>query len=89
MAQEGATLAVDTSNLISSLFALLPVPVAVIDEQGNIVLANSIFNDFFPKTTSVNQIPHHAVPVEGLVFDFDKVPLSDQGLYIFIGRDTK
>ena len=31
MAQEGATLAVDTSNLISSLFALLPVPVAVID----------------------------------------------------------
>ena len=50
MAQEGATVAVDTSNLISSLFALLPVPVAVIDEQGNIVLANSIFNDFFPKT---------------------------------------
>ena len=88
MAQEGATVAVDTSNLISSLFALLPVPVAVIDEQGNIVLANSIFNDFFPKTTSVNQIPHHAVPVDGLVFDFDKVPLSDQGLYIFIGRDT-
>jgi signal transduction histidine kinase len=88
MAQEGATLVVDTSNLISSLFALLPVPVAVIDEQGNIVLANSIFNDFFPKTTSVNQIPHNAVSVDGLVFDFDKVPLSDQSLYIFIGRET-
>ena len=88
MAQEGATLAVDTSSLISSLFALLPVPAAVIDTHGNIVLANSTFNDFFPKTTSVNQMPHHAVPVNGSLFDFDTVPLSDDGLYIFLGRDT-
>ncbi len=88
MAQEGATLAVDTSSLVSSLFALLPVPVAVIDAHGDIVLANSTFNDFFPNTTSVNQIAHHAVPLNGSVFDFEKVPLSDQGLFIFIGRDT-
>ncbi len=88
MAQEGATLAVDTSSLVSSLFALLPVPVAIIDAHGNIVLANSTFNDFFPNTTSVNQIPHHAVPVNGSIFDFEKVPLSDQGLFIFMGRDT-
>ena len=32
-------------------------------------------------------MPHHVVPVNGSVFDFDKVPLSDQGLYIFVGRD--
>ena len=88
MAKEGATLAVDTTSLVSSLFALLPVPVAIIDAHGNIVLANSTFNDFFPNTTSVNQISHHAVPVNGSIFDFEKVPLSDQGLFIFMGRDT-
>ena len=88
MAQEGATLSVDSPSLVNSLFALLPVPVAIIDAHGNIVLANSTFNDFFPNTTSVNKIPHHAVPVNGSIFDFEKVPLSDQGLFIFMGRDS-
>ena len=88
MAQEGATVAVDSPGLVSSLFALLPVPVAVVDADGGIVLANSSFNDFFPATASINDIPHHAVHVNGSIFDFEKVPLSDQGLYIFFGRDT-
>ena len=88
MAPEGTTLGVDASNLISSLFALLPIPVAVIDANGSVVLANSTFNDFFPNRTNVNQMPHHAVRVDGSIFDFDKIPLSDHGLYIFLGRDT-
>ena len=88
MTKDGATLAVDTSGLISSLFALLPVPVAVIDSHGQVILANSTFNDIFPETTNVNQIPHHKVPLHGsTTFDFEKLPLSE-GLEIFVGRDT-
>ena len=89
MTKDGAALALDKSSLISSLFALLPVPVAIIDSHGQVVLANSTFNDFFPETTNVNQMPHHKVPVHGpTTFDFEKVPLSDEGLSIFVGRET-
>ncbi len=88
MAREGATPAHDTSNLIRSLFALLPIPVAVIDADGNVVFANSTFDDFFPKITCVKQMHDHAVRAKGSIFDFDRVPLSDPGLHLFVGRDT-
>ena len=89
MTKDGAALAVDPSSLIGSLFALLPVPVAIVDSHDEIVLSNSTFNDFFPETTNINQIPHHEVRVdESTTYDFDKVPLTDQGLTIFLGRET-
>ena len=89
MTKDGATLAVVLSSLIGNLFALLPVPVAIVDAQGQIVLANSTFNDFFPDTTNVNQIPHHEVRVENsATYDFETLPLTEQGLSIFLGRET-
>ena len=89
MTKDGATLAVDPSSLIGNLFALLPIPVAVVDVHGEVVMSNSTFNDFFPDTGNVNRLPRYEVPVEGrATFDFDTVPLTDQGLSIFIGRET-
>ena len=89
MTKDGATLAVDLSSLIGNLFALLPVPVAIVDAQGQVVLANSTFNDFFPDTTNVNQIPHHEVRVaDSATYDFETLPLTEQGLSIFLGRET-
>lgn len=89
MTKDGATLAVVLSSLSGNLFALLPVPVAIVDAQGQIVLANSTFNDFFPDTTNVNQIPHHEVRVENsATYDFETLPLTEQGLSIFLGRET-
>ncbi len=89
MTKDGATLAVDLSSLIGNLFALLPVPVAIVDAQGQVVLANSTFNDFFPDTTNVKQIPHHEVRVaDSATYDFETLPLTEQGLSIFLGRET-
>ncbi len=89
MTKDGATLAVDPSSLIGNLFALLPIPVAVVDVRGEIVMSNSTFNDFFPETKNINRLPRYEVQVEGrATFDFDTVPLTDQGLSIFIGRET-
>ena len=89
MSKDGTTLAVEPASLVGSLFALLPIPVAIIDSQGQIVMSNSTFNDFFPNTSNVNRIPRHEVPVNGTsTFDFEAVPLTDQGLSIFIGRET-
>lgn len=88
MTKDGTTLAVDPANLVGSLFALLPIPIAIIDAEGRVVMSNSTFNDFFPNTDNVNRIPRHEVPVNGTsTFDFEAVPLTDQGLSIFIGRE--
>ena len=79
MTKDGATLAVDPSSLIGNLFALLPIPVAVVDVRGEIVMSNSTFNDFFPETKNINRLPRYEVQVEGrATFDFDTVPLTDQ-----------
>ena len=89
MTKDGTTLAVDPASLIGNLFALLPIPVAVVNVHGEVVMSNSTFNDFFPDTKNVNLLPRYEVPVEGrATFDFDTFPLTDQGLSIFIGRET-
>ena len=88
MTKDGTTLAVDPANLVGSLFALLPTPIAIIDAEGRVVMSNSTFNDFFPNTDNVNRIPRHEVSINGTsTFDFEAVPLTDQGLSIFIGRE--
>jgi len=85
---DGTTLAVEPADLVGSLFALIPIPVAIIDSQGQVVMSNSTFNDFFPNIGNVNRIPRHEVSVNGTsTFDFESVPLTDQGLSIFFGRE--
>jgi nitrogen-specific signal transduction histidine kinase len=88
MTKDGTTLAVEPSELVRNLFVLLPVPVAVVDAEQRIVLSNSHFNDLFPNTVSIRNIPHHEVSVDGSTYDFDLMPLSDDGFSVFLGRDT-
>ena len=47
MTTDGSAPAMDSMQLIASLFALLPIPVAVADEKGSIVLSNSSFAEVF------------------------------------------
>src|SRR5437667_124632 len=41
MTREGAGLTLDRTQLIGSLFALIPVPVAVVDSRGRVILSSS------------------------------------------------
>jgi len=59
MTREGTGVAIDRTQLISSLFALIPVPVAVIDENGRVVLSNSAFADLFHDIQNIQSVPHH------------------------------
>jgi len=89
MTREGASLSVDSTQLVSSLFALLPIPVAIIDDNDGIVIANSFFKEIFPdsKTLRGAQTNEILVPGRG-VFDLEILPLNDQGFRIVYGVDV-
>src|SRR3989454_4894746 len=83
MTREGTGVAIDRTQLISSLFALIPVPVAVIDENGRVVLSNSAFADLFPGVQNIQLMPHHEVEIPGRgTYELETVPLNDQGMKI-------
>jgi len=88
MTKDGTAFAVDSSPLITSLFALIPVPVAVVDANGGIVLSNSAFNDLFPNTENIRALPQHELESSGRgTYDFQTVPLNDDGLNIAYARE--
>ncbi|HYR86555.1 MAG TPA: ATP-binding protein [Terriglobia bacterium] len=81
MTREGTGLAPDSTQLISSLFTLIPIPVAIAEESGRIILSNSAFADLFPEVQNTHLIPHHELEVPGRgVYELETVPMSDQGL---------
>src|SRR5439155_2631650 len=83
MTREGTGIATDSTQLISSLFALIPIPVAIVDDGGRVVLANSAFSDLFPDITSIQSIPQHELEIPGRgLYELETVPLTDQGLKI-------
>ena len=83
MTREGVRLATDPSVLISSLFALFPVPVAVVDDSGRIVLSNSAFTDLFQDVQNLHNLPQHELEFPGRgTFELETVPLNDQGFKI-------
>src|ERR1700758_2081235 len=83
MTTEGAGVAIDRTQLISSLFALIPVPVAVIDSAGSIVLSNSAFADLFHDIPNIQSVPHHELELPGRgIYELETVPLNDQGMKI-------
>ncbi len=86
MTKDGTSLAVDPIQLISSLFALLPLPVAITDNHGKIILANSSFTDTFAEIGNLDALPHHELEVAGGgTYEIETVPLNDQGLKIAYG----
>ena len=83
MTKDGTALATDSFHLISSLFALIPVPVAVVDGDGRIVLSNSAFNDLFPNTRNIQALPQHELESPGRgTYELQTVPLNEDGLKI-------
>ena len=83
MTREGTGVAIDRTQLISSLFALIPVPVAVIDENGRVVLSNSAFADLFHDIQNIQSVPHHELELPGRgTYELETVPLNDQGMKI-------
>lgn len=83
MTREGTGLATDPTQLVSSLFALIPVPVAIVDDGGRVVLANSAFTDLFQGIQSIQSIPHHELQLPGRgTYELETVPLNDRGLKI-------
>src|SRR5262245_42084084 len=79
----------EPAQLISSLFALIPIPVAIVDKVGHISLSNSTFNDMFPALQNIQSIPHHELELPGRgTYDLEFVPLNDQGMQIVFGSDV-
>ncbi|HYR43678.1 MAG TPA: ATP-binding protein [Terriglobia bacterium] len=88
MAREGIGVAIDPTQLISSLFALIPVPVAVIDESGRVVLSNSAFADLFHDIQNIQSVPHHELELPGRgTYELETVPLNDQGMKIIYASE--
>ena len=83
MTREGTGPATDSAHLVSSLFDLIPVPVAIVDAHGSIVLANLAFNDLFPGMQSIQALPRHELELAGRgTYQLQTVPLNDEGLKI-------
>ncbi|HEY2384551.1 MAG TPA: ATP-binding protein [Terriglobia bacterium] len=85
MTREGTATAVatDSTQLITSLFALIPVPVAIVEQDGRVVLANSAFSDLFQNIQNVQLLPQHELEVAGRgTYELETVPLNDHGMKI-------
>ena len=88
MTREGAALATD-SALIASLFVLIPVPVAIVEQDGRVVLANSAFTDLFQNIQNVQLLPQHELELPGRgTYELLTVPLNDQGLKIVYAAEV-
>src|SRR5262245_38132787 len=89
MAKEGAAPPVDTAQLVSMMFALLPVPVAITDHRGHVVLCNSCFTDVFQGVPSISTEPLHEMEISGRgVFRVHTLPLTDQGYQIVFATEV-
>src|SRR5215831_9032471 len=87
--REGTGLATDPSHLIRTLFALIPVPVAVIDSEARTLLANSAFTELFQGIQNIQSIPQHEIEIPGRgAYELETVPLNDQGMKIVYGREV-
>src|ERR1051326_783630 len=83
MTKEGAGLATHPTQLITNLFVLIPVPVAIVDSDGRVVLANSAFTDLLQGSHDIHSLPHHELELPGRgTYELETVPLNDQGLKI-------
>jgi CheY-like chemotaxis protein len=89
MTKDGSAPAMDSMQLIASLFALLPIPVAVSDENGGIVISNSSFAEAFPQYNALPEMSQREVHSPGHgTFELHTLPLNDQGLKIVYATDV-
>ena len=89
MTKDGTALALDSAQLISSMFALLPVPVAITDDRGRVILSNSSFSDTFQGIANLPVEVQHEVEIIGRgTFQLQTLPLNDQGYKIVFATDV-
>ena len=89
MPKEGAGPATDPLPLISSLFALIPIPVAVAANDGRIVLSNSAFSDLFQNIQNIQSVPHHEFELVGRgTYELECVPLNNEGMKIVYATEV-
>jgi signal transduction histidine kinase len=90
MTKDGTALALDSAQLISSMFALLPVPVAILDDRGRVLLSNSSFSETFHGIVSISTDSQREVEVIGRgTFQIQALPLNEQGFkFVFATNVT-
>ena len=84
MTREGGAVVLDRTQLISTLFALIPVPVAIVDSGGRVILSNSAFTDVFNGIQNIDSLPsqHELEVAGGATYELQTVPLNNQGMKI-------
>jgi len=89
MFKDGAAIAVDTAQLISTMFALLPVPVAILDDRGRVLVSNSSFSETFQGIANLPSEAQHEVHVAGRgTFQIQTLPLNDLGFQLIFAMDV-
>src|SRR5215510_6144038 len=89
MSRDGAALTLDPAQLVSMMFALLPVPIAITDHRGRVILCNSCFTDVFQGVPSMPTEVQREVEVAGRgTFQVQTLPLTDQGYKIVFAIDV-
>jgi len=89
MTKDGTVLALDSAQLISSMFALLPVPVAIMDDRGRVLLANSSFSETFQGIAYLSTDTQREVEVIGRgTFQVQALPLNEQGFKLVFATDV-
>lgn len=88
MTRDGSVLILDPAQLVSMMFALLPVPVAITDEYGKVLLCNSCFTDVFQGIPSISTEPQYELEITGLgTYQVRTLPLTDEGHKIVFATD--
>src|SRR4030095_1879917 len=89
MTTDGSAPAMDSMQLIASLFALLPIPVAIADDKGGIVLSNSSFAEVFHGYKHDPEMSQREVNSPGHgIFELHTLPLNNQGYKIVYGTNV-
>ena len=90
MTRDGAALAIDATQLIASMFALIPVPIAITDGDGRVIAANSSFGDHFREAPLASSaMTTWEVEVPSGVFRMQSLPLNERGFRILYAEDIQ
>jgi len=89
MTTDGSAPAIDSMQLIATLFSMLPIPVAVADNKGEIVLSNSSFTEVFHDNNPISNMSQREVysPGHG-TFELHTLPLNERGYKIVYATDV-
>jgi len=89
MPKDGIALALDSTHLITTMFALVPIPVAIVDDRGRIVLSNSTFTDVFQGLPLILSESQREIEILGRgTYQLQTLPLNDQGYRMIFATEV-